>query len=339
MHEDASLPGKSDGNTKLCFILGILPRSGTNHVTRLLTLHPNCTGLSPIWEDFLLHHSGVLKDYTGRIYKSWNPDWEVPEKVGPQEKLVGYFGDAICRFLRLQLEGDSVEGNDCPDDSSPANGTQILLTKTPSVVGLENFDDLFPDAHLILLCRDGRAVVESGVKSFDWNYEDAMRRWRDGARAILKYKEKCLASNRKFLLVRFEDFIKDEKAELLKVFEFLGVDSDQYDFEEASALGVIGSSETRSEAGAVHWEATKKKKEFDPVSRFKNWSKGRHCRFNKIAGADMVRLGYELEPMNGNRYLRQAKHGILDIGWLMMRTYRAGLRRTQAKLAAGREHK
>ena len=135
---------------KICFILGINQRSGTNFIYRLLGEHPSCAASGPIWEDHFLRHSKMLIDYANALFKSWNPIWEVEKKIGGQEMLLRHFGDAIEHFLRLQVIRDS------PHQIPP----KLLLTKTPNVIGLDNFFDLFPGAYLILLVRDGRAVVE-----------------------------------------------------------------------------------------------------------------------------------------------------------------------------------
>ena len=41
------------------FILGIMPRSGTNFLHQLITLHPACVS-SPVWEDFLIYPAPLL---------------------------------------------------------------------------------------------------------------------------------------------------------------------------------------------------------------------------------------------------------------------------------------
>ena len=140
---------------KLCFVLGVLKRSGTNYFLRLLREHPDCTAPNIIAEDRLVQHSEILKQYTNSIYKSWVPKWDVPKKVGPQETLLRYFGDALSRFLRLQLNGNLVNQPDFNQGLIEENGPKIMVTKTPSVVGFENFFDLFPDSYLILIIRDG----------------------------------------------------------------------------------------------------------------------------------------------------------------------------------------
>lgn len=319
MQKNMHHPDDSTLEPKLCFILGILQRSGTNYVFRLLREHPDCTGPGPLWEDYFVHDSEMLKKYTDSVYKFWSPEWDVHKKIGhhPQETLLRYFGDAISRFLRLQVTGDTVNQPATNKDSPKKNGPKILLTKTPSVVGLDNFFDLFPDVYLILVIRDGRAVVESGVRSFGWNYEVAMQRWRAGAHTILDLKEKYQNSNKKLLIVKYEDLFIDERTELLRVFNFLGLDPKRFDFDRVKSLGVTGSSETIKQAGAVHWQVTEKGKDFNPVARFSNWDRKKHERFNWVVGRYMSKLGYDIEVISSNRHLYVTRNRLFDLKWIL----------------------
>lgn len=162
---------------KLCFILGVGQRSGTNYIYNLLKQHPACIGPGPIWEDYVLEKTSLLTEYLNHIYQRWNPNLEVTKKVAPPDTLLRYFGESIERFLRLQITNESINTNAPQEEITKQNSSTIFLTKTPTVTGLENFFEIFPEAFLILIIRDGRAVVESGVRSFDWDYEIATHKW------------------------------------------------------------------------------------------------------------------------------------------------------------------
>lgn len=88
-------------NTKICFILGIMPRSGTNYLYQLLEKHPDITALSPIYEDFLVHHSDLLVVYTNSVYKSFGSKWrqEVENKFGSPNTLLSQLGSGLTQFL------------------------------------------------------------------------------------------------------------------------------------------------------------------------------------------------------------------------------------------------
>ncbi|MGD9009939.1 MAG: sulfotransferase [Desulfobacteraceae bacterium] len=306
----------STSEPKPCFILGILKRSGTNYIYRLLREHPDCIGPGPIWEDYFVHFSDALRQFANNVYSYWSPRWEVAKRIGPQEKLMRFLGDAICRFLKLQLAVNKLNENE----------SKILLTKAPSVRGSDYFFDFFPDCYLIVIIRDGRAVVESGVRSFGWNYEQTMQRWKAGAQTILRLKEKCKNSNHKLLIIRYEDLFLDEKKELLKIFDVLGLDPEKYSFESTASLGVTGSSDIRKQNDSVHWQVTKKAKDFDPLSRFKNWDKKRHERFNWIAGSLMAEFGYDIKQVTSNRFLYVARNWLMDIKGIFKKTLKRYIR-------------
>ncbi|MEO1342192.1 MAG: sulfotransferase, partial [Cyanobacteria bacterium J06635_13] len=220
-----------------------------------------------------------------------------------------------------------------PISSASTESTpKILLTKTPSVRGLDNFFDLFPDAYLIVIIRDGRALVESGVRSFDWNYENATRRWTKNAQTISNLKNKYKDSSRKLLVLRYEDLLKDEKSELIKVFDFLDLDANRFDFNRAKSLGVIGSSDLKKQGSDVHWEVKRKSQEFNPLERFSNWNQRKHRRFNWIAGTRMTEFGYKLEDSNHNKYLHVFENKLLDSMWQFRRIYSRVIQKIEGSL-------
>lgn len=283
----------------------------------LLQEHPDCFGGGPVAEDFLVHASPLLRTYVNSVQANWNPVWGIDQKVGPPGTLLRDLGEGLRRFLQRQLPGNTALQPVAPP-SAPAsekNPPKILLTKTPSVVGAEHFFDLFPDDYLILLVRDGRAVVESGVRSFGWNHEDATRSWASKAKTILALKEKYKNKSEKLLLLKYEDVVKDEKTALLGIFDFLALDPDRFDFDRIKSLGVIGSSETKKEGGAVHWRRVEKKQDFNPLGRFSHWDRKKHDRFNWLAGHAMTQFGYNLETTGTNRYLLIARQRLLDLTW------------------------
>lgn len=265
---------------RLAFILGIDKRSGTNYLFRLLREHPHCSGPGPVWEDWFVENSRFLKHFGERVCRRWAPEWGVPESVGGEPRIMRGFGDALRDFLLLQL----------PDRDS----SQVLLAKTPSIEGLEHFFELFPDAHLIILVRDGRALVESGVRSFGWKYEGATRRWRERARKILKFIDENRSSDRSILLLRYEDLVTDQASESTKVFRFLGVNPDLFDFNMAKTLSVTGTCETKSAEGRLDWRPQERRLDFNPLARARDWGWKQHERFNWLAGEEMKKLGYDL---------------------------------------------
>lgn len=244
----------------------------------------------------------------------WNPEWEVEKTVGPKKLLLSYLGDALSCFLKLQVNPETAKKPASVQEHLQEIDPRILLTKTPSVKGLDNFFSLFPNAYLLIIVRDGRAVVESGVKSFDWYYEKAMRNWATAAKIIVDFQEKHHNFNKKFLIVKYEDLFRNTKDELLKIFALLGLDAELYDFGAAQSLSVTGSSELRRKrSDKIHWTPLEKTREFNPLTRFSHWNRKRHERFNWIAGYYMSKFGYSLETNCSHRYLYFARNTLLDL--------------------------
>lgn len=271
------------------FILGISQRSGTNFLYNLVCLHPDCVGSVP-WEDFLVHYSDLLGKYVDSVSSHWLPAWDVRG-----DSLYQYLGSGLLSFLTAQAGG------------------KRLVTKTPSVHNLSYFFKLFPQAYLLILVRDGRAVVESGVKSFGWDYETAMRAWAEAARVILDFDQANKNSSLRYLIVRYEDICNNCEGELRRVLAFLDLSVKTYDFEAAVHLPIRGSSELKAQGEkTTHWHPVEKTSAFTPLQRWSHWSRSLHERFNWIAGQYLVQFGYEEKRYPANRLLWTVWNRILD---------------------------
>ena len=280
----------TDDSTAIVLILGIMRRSGTNYLYDLLRLHPDCAVRDMIHgpgqegrlsEDFLVSQLHLLNDYVQAVQAEWNPHWGNVEAESAELRFC--LGQGLVSFLRRGIPRG-----------------KRLVTKTPSVADLKDVFDFLPEARLVILVRDGRAVVESGVKGFLWDFETAAGSWATGARQILDLLKDRAGDRDHVVIVRYEDIWRDVEAELRKLFAFLSLPADIYDFERARALPVRGSSFYRgtSERPAftlhgVHWAPVAKTDEFDPLRRFTEWSSEDHTRFNRIAGEYLKRFGYE----------------------------------------------
>lgn len=292
-----------------CFIVGIAPRSGTNYLYSLLNRHPECFSGS-FGEIMLLRHSALLVAYAERVVATWSQKWVVSGEVD-EDGLLGNLGTGLVNWLRRRQAALTLATE--PDAASTSK--KLFLIKTPDVRGLQHFTRLFPDARTILLVRDGRAIVESGVRSFDWRYERAMQQWAMAASTVLNFMRDHAGSDNTIVLMRYEDLVADEETELNRIFRFLNLDPRLYDFDAAAAMGVIGSSESRGDSGRVHWKEVAKRGDFDPLHRFEGWSRRRRARFAWVAGRQMTALGYDLDTAVPSDWLSRVWHGVLDIGW------------------------
>jgi hypothetical protein len=296
------------------FLLGIMQRSGTNYLQDILCLHPDC-GTGPMREDFLLHYADFIQSYISNLSETWRR-WIDDEEF--TNLLYSNIGNSLVSFLKEQTEEKWLKIALQKEPSLShifKPSPQRLVTKTPSVENLDCFFKLFPNSQLIIIVRDGRAVAESYVKSFNSFYEMAMREWAKAAQEIISFIEHNQNSqNKKYYVVKYEDLCNNNQEELLKIFDFLGLNPDLYSFEEASKSAVRGSSSFRGDDRSLHWKSVKKSNEFNPNLRGSNWNQMLHQRFNWIAGEYLVKLGYEkkYEDMN---YLWKIWNHLEDFKW------------------------
>lgn len=287
------LPGTDFYNTTMStanddinfvFVLGIMPRSGTNYLRNLLCLHPECVP-GAISEDALVENSHLLMKYVAKNHFQWETEGRLPA-IQADELLVKGIGDGLLTFLkrarcRAMVPQPGLEGN-----------ARYMVTKTPSVRNINNFFRLFPDEKLLILVRDGRSLVESINLSFGYRREDSIRNWANAARNILSVQKKWEAEGKQFLIIKYEELYQHTEQEMKKICSFLGLDSKKYDFDKALNLAVVGSSVFKRE-GEVNWRPVEKTSDFDPIARSAGWTRWQHERFNWLAAKELTLLGYE----------------------------------------------
>lgn len=301
-------------NADPIFILGIMPRSGTNYLRELICLHPACApSRTPISEDFFLEPSDLLLAYTWQVRKRWDPMW-------------GAFDDELMRRFNESL-GDGLISFIWKDRD------RRLVAKTPSVQHIERFFTFFPRAHLLILVRDGRSVVQSCMSTFGWEFDRAARNWASAADEIHRFVETERPPTERYLLVRYEDLLDDLKGTMLEVLRFTQLDDDVFDLQAASELPVRGSSSYfGSGRDSVHWEPVARGPDFDPKERWRSWSPDLHERFEWIAGRQLRYFGYapSSEPVRAaGSVLRQR---LLDARWRGKTTARLAAYHARVKL-------
>jgi hypothetical protein len=259
------------------FILGMLHRTGTNHLADLFGLHDGVEVLKPVFEDQLVRYSPLLVAYVDAVTRNWTPGWNVPAEEGPD--LLRSLGDGVVSWLRSHA----------PD--------RTVVTKMPRIDNVDRFFDLFPSCGLVVLVRDGRSVVESGVRSFGWTYEAGFRWWADAAAKVLAFRARHDVDPRVRFL-RYEDLIADEQTVMSELFGAFGLDPMGVDAESVGALPVRGSS-TLAGSGGVHWQPVSRSASFDPRERWRDWDDHLHRRFNAVAGPAQLALGYGIEERSG----------------------------------------
>lgn len=296
------------------FVLGATPRSGTNLLWDLLRLHPDCAAArEPIWEDALLVHADLLETYADRTADAWH---DAGGRRGElRRELLASIGSGMTSFLTAD-----------PD--------RRLLTKTPHVHGLEGFFDLFPDASLALLVRDGRAVAQSAADTFGGTVEGWARMWAEAVDVVLRFDEAHRDARLPYTIVRYEDLLDDREGRLRELFGVVGLESSRYDFEAAARLPVRGSSALRRD-GRVTWEPVRPGAAFDPKDRFASWAPRTHRRFEWIAGPQLRALSYDpVEP--ARPAASGAEQHLRDLLWTASRPLRAARARLRTDVPSGR---
>ena len=252
------------------FILGITRRSGTNFLYRALLLHPDCGAARQPGEDFLVHEADRLVGYVDAVAAHWNRDWDA--------------NGLRSTDLRRALGGAWLT-HLMPRDPRP-----FVVTKTPSVRGLEHVPRLLPEARVLVVVRDGRDVAESGVRSLDWTYEAAFRTWAAGAEKVV---ERLGCDPPDFELIRFESLVREPEGEIRKALRHCGMNPETYDYDALRNLPVYGSSTARGGEDSVHWKPVERPEAFDPVGRWAGWDDALARRYARVCGPVAAKLGYE----------------------------------------------
>ncbi|MEB3212602.1 MAG: sulfotransferase [Leptolyngbyaceae bacterium] len=311
-------------NCNPIFILGVMPRSGTNFLYNLLCLHTHCegVGIRDMPEDSLLYNADLLARYVSNVSSFWNRHG-LRGKDDPERQQYNLeLGETLFKSLGKGLLSYL-------DHLNQNSGKKPLVTKTPFVRNLRYFYQLFPNARLIILVRDGRAVAESNYISFGMSYEVGIHRWTAAAQEIIEFDKQYRHSDYQYLIVKYEDIVRDLETQMKRILAFLELDPKAYDFETALNLPVFGSSEEFAKAraanvddpGEVGWKIIeRRKKKFDPTSRWKHWSPMLNRRFQWIASSDMESLGYEISDLYKGSFFNTALNTLLDWKWKAITT-------------------
>jgi protein-tyrosine sulfotransferase len=294
-----------EGGHRPILIFGLTPRTGTNYLWDLLCLHPACApGREPIREDFFLECADLLDEFIRSVRSRWDPTWGVVSEQTVAE-LYASLGAALLDFLTV-------------DDS------RRLVTKNPSVTGIERVFKFFPTAHVIILVRDGRAVVESCVRTFGWDPDLAARRWAAAAATALRFVDGRVPDDRTVRMVRYEDLVADTRRQMTQLLSFLGLNRADYDLSAAERLPVRGSSVFFGGKAKVHWEPVERTHEFDPLHRWGHWRAEQHRRFAWLAGRQQVALGYGLDHAVPTTTAARAGQRLASARWRARRAAKLG---------------
>lgn len=275
----AAAAARAPGGPDVAFVLGVMPRSGTNFLERLLLTHPDTEGApGGLRELPALGAAGALegfRDALGRLY-------------GPNADL----------FARHEWLAYALGGYLNAARAGCAEGTRTLLIKDPRVRNVWLFDAVTPpDTRALIVLRDGRYLVDSTIRTWPLRplgrtFEDVCLEWEAATRATLDYAE--AAPEGRVRPVRYEDLVARGPAEMAEICGWLGLDPAGLDAAALEGAPVLGSStHSREEGGKVGWTPVQKDAAFDPTGRALDWTAAQKATFERICGATQARAGYD----------------------------------------------
>lgn len=168
--------------------------------------------------------------------------------------------------------------------------------KTPAhIFRLNEIRKCFPNARIIHIVRDPRAVICSNIKAFnggqfnDWNIYSLAKYW---VRCMRVHARQVAARNDRYMLVRYEDFVTRPRTVLEDVSSFLGVT-----FAEKMLNAHLAASDyvRPGRSGKIPAMHALTEKPLDS-SRTDAWkqilSPEQSKLIEQIAGDEMTRMGY-----------------------------------------------
>ena len=281
------------------FIHGILPRSGTNFLRDILLFHKDLTDCpDKVWEFPHLRFAGKIVEYEKIMASSKNlPGIE-------EGTLLPLFGNALIDYLTVDLPKD-----------------KRLVIKEPSVENISLVYKFFPKSYVIILVRDGRDISASSMRTnfakppkfifsrpSTYRYvfhghplKTLSRGWHEASNTIIEFTENIKKSEfeKRCIVVKFEDLVQgiknESKSIFQKIFHSIGCDDGYCDWNGLFNIKVRGSSFVGiTKDGTLNWsESQIKTAEFNPIGRWKFWTKKEINIYETIAGDSLRYWGYK----------------------------------------------
>lgn len=198
-------------------------RSGSTLLRKHLQFNP-AVNIPPESEDYIMvlskiinqNEKSIAANLVGEYLNSreWLKFWMIDKEDFIEQlkrKIVN--GDSICEIIDLLYETHR-------DKYKP--DAVLLGDKTPL---LNNYIDLiaylYSNSKVIYIIRDGRAVINSYIKTREYSLEKAVLRWKSSVKIYTKFKNKF--GNRIYLL-KYEDYIMNPELELSNICSFLNIE-------------------------------------------------------------------------------------------------------------------
>ena len=285
------------------FLHGSRVRSGSNYIGEIMGRNPNVQLVPPGKTTDELPLLNNIEAWE-KAFTDFQHKFKGNRSLYEFRGFLRYLGAAWRRYLidRFELKPGPV------------------FLKYSNVKHIDRFFDMFPDAKLILLYRDGRDNVASTVKAglaerahhslgaklkprlnhlLMRDFAAAARDWSKSVNKILRFDEERRSSDlaSRYLIVRYEDVVREPARMAERLFAFMGAACDAEILRAVEGADVVGSSfygkGGKEDAVKPNWTPTKKTEAFQPVGRWKAWSPRKKAMFKRLAGDALVRMGYE----------------------------------------------
>ncbi|MCD4793929.1 MAG: sulfotransferase [Bacteroidales bacterium] len=258
------------------FIIGIAGRSGTHYIRQLLRRHPSIGKSILNREDHFVSELNYLDLYVKNVTYYWKRDNKEHEENIKNKLKIG-LGKGILSFVPTEKD------------------KKYFLLNTPYTNNIHLFPEFFPNEKIIIITRNAKDLVESGVRSKFWNYEEGLELWNRSAKRIIEFQKK---SEFQIKIVKYEDLFSNTKNQLEDIFNYLEINASDYPYEEINKIPIQGSSDGKNETNKWEYKRIEKNDNFKPLERSENWSLLRKWRFNRKCGNYSVLLNYEREVIN-----------------------------------------
>ncbi|MGM0584521.1 MAG: sulfotransferase [Pseudomonadota bacterium] len=261
---------------RCAFLLGPMPRSGTNFVEGLVAAHPQVAA-SPLGlrEAAVLAEAPRLAPFAAALARRH------PSAALEPEAWLGY---ALAGVL-ARLEAERPEA-------------ALALFKDPHARGLARLPAILPDAIPIVVLRDGRRTLDSHLRTWPprgaarWlgrSFADRCAEWALANQAALDFA----AAEPRAVVVRYEAAAADPQGAAARLAAALGLPPSAAQGEAVARLPVLGSSTHSRTAQGVDWAPRPAAPDFDPAARPLDWPAARERVFRRIAGEAQARLDRE----------------------------------------------
>jgi protein-tyrosine sulfotransferase len=288
---------------RLAILVGTTTRSGTNFVGSLMSMHPDVAFAAPGNSSAEVRVVRTMDRWRTAVSELATRSRFLPKDAITWAKFAPRLGGVLTDLL---WEG------------SEAKPGQTLFIKDPNPEQLDGLPDLFPDARLVVIVRDGRDAIHSALAVKPRRSSSKVRLvkrqishtsgrdtylfitgWARAVRAVLDFEAspKRAAMGDRYLRVRFEDLQADPRAAAELLYRHYGLPVDDELLDEAADSKVVGSTffgvEEDVRDGRPDWVPRERTDDFKPVGRWESWPKHRIALFDRLAGAELDALGYE----------------------------------------------